>query len=63
MIAYLNLVWEQVYLNDQNLISKNLWKIWRELISSVVQKEFAKQIIFELEYDDIIREFKIEKSK
>ena len=36
MIAYLNLVWEEVYLTQSGIISKKLWRIWRpEVIRTI----------------------------
>ena len=44
-IAYLNLVWEEIYLHQTGMIRCNLWKIWWPEIESVLRTKFAGVMI------------------
>lgn len=45
MIKYLNLVWEEKHLVDNNILAKKLWNIWLKGIQEVIATDFAKSVI------------------
>jgi hypothetical protein len=50
MIAYLNLIWEEMYLVENGVISKVLWGIWKQDIREIINTDFAKHIIKQCDY-------------
>jgi hypothetical protein len=50
MLAYLNLVWEEMYLVRNGVISKVLWRIWEPEIREIVNTDFAKDVIEQYHY-------------
>jgi hypothetical protein len=50
MIAYLNLVWEEVYLVRNGIISRVLWRIWKQELRTTINADFAKHIIKQYHY-------------
>jgi hypothetical protein len=50
MIAYLNLVWEEMYLVQNGVISKVLWRIWEPEIREIINTDFARHVIKQYQY-------------
>jgi hypothetical protein len=50
MIAYLNLVWEEMYLVEHGVISKVLWRIWEPEIQEIINTPFASHVIEKYHY-------------
>jgi len=44
-IAYLNLVWEETYLNQTGTLQGKIWEIWLKEINEVCKTPFAKKMM------------------
>jgi len=54
MIAYLNLVWEEVHLREKDLISSQTWKIWKKEILRIIRSRFAREILGRYKYPNML---------
>jgi hypothetical protein len=50
MIAYLNLVWEELFLLEDKLISKKLWNHWNREIKETLSSSFAQDVMNKYDY-------------
>lgn len=55
MIAYLNLVWEEAHLRKNNLISQDIWEIWKPKIQEIIESRFAEKIAINYKYPDLYK--------
>jgi hypothetical protein len=44
-IAFLNLVWEEIYLHKIGVLRNKIWKIWFKEINAVCTKPFAEEMM------------------
>ena len=44
-IAFLNLVWEEIYLHKTGVLRNKIWKIWFKEINEVCTKPFAEEMM------------------
>jgi hypothetical protein len=50
MIKYLHLIWEEVYLVRNGVISNTLWRIWEQELRTNINTDFARHIIKQHNY-------------
>lgn len=57
-IAFLNLVWEEIYLHKTGVIRRNIWQIWLPEIKTVLQTKFAAKMMHRHEFEFLEAELK-----
>lgn len=55
-IAFLNLVWEEVYLHKTGVLRCNIWKIWLKEIKEVLDTDFGKRMMEKHGFKFLIQE-------